>query len=53
MILDVDLACLYEVPTKGLKQAVIRNLNRFPIDFMFELNKKDSEKYFMSMIKLD
>ena len=37
VILDVDLARLYEVPTRVLKQAVRRNLNRFPCDFMFEL----------------
>jgi hypothetical protein len=37
VILDVDLARLYEVPTRVLKQAVRRNLNRFPGDFMFEL----------------
>jgi hypothetical protein len=37
VILDVDLARLYEVPTRVLKQAVRRNLHRFPSDFMFEL----------------
>ncbi len=35
VILDVDLARLYEAPTKVLKQAVRRNLSRFPADFMF------------------
>ncbi|MCX6283030.1 MAG: ORF6N domain-containing protein [Bacteroidetes bacterium] len=38
VILDVDLARLYEVPTRVLKQAVRRNLHRFPGDFMFELS---------------
>jgi len=37
VILDFDLAELYQVPTKALKQAVKRNLQRFPDDFMFEL----------------
>ena len=37
VILDVHLAELYEVETKVLKQAVRRNLERFPNDFMFEL----------------
>jgi phage regulator Rha-like protein len=37
VILDHDLAHLYGVQTKALKQAVRRNLDRFPSDFMFEL----------------
>ena len=41
-ILDVDLARLYEVPTKVLKQAVRRNLSRFPADFMFELTEDEA-----------
>ena len=36
-MLDFDLAAIYEVPTKALKQAVKRNIKRFPHDFMFEL----------------
>ena len=36
-MLDFDLAALYEVETRALKQAVKRNLKRFPPDFMFEL----------------
>jgi hypothetical protein len=43
VMLDYDLAELYEVETKRLKEAVRRNLNRFPIDFMFELSR---EEYF-------
>ena len=43
MILDRDLAELYGVETKVLKQAVRRNAKRFPVDFMFEL-KKEEEK---------
>lgn len=41
VILDVDLARLNEVPTRVLKQAVRRNLHRFPSDFMFELSKDE------------
>ncbi len=42
VILDVDLARLYEAPTKVLKQAVRRNLSRFPADFMFELTEDEA-----------
>jgi hypothetical protein len=38
VILDFDLAELYRVETRALKQAVRRNLDRFPVDFMFELS---------------
>ncbi|MDC9724006.1 MAG: ORF6N domain-containing protein [Urechidicola sp.] len=41
IMLDRDLAQLYGVETKALKQAVKRNLERFPKDFMFELNKEE------------
>jgi len=37
VMLDMDLATIYEVETRVLKQAVRRNLDRFPDDFMFEL----------------
>lgn len=37
VILDEDLARLYQVRTKALVQAVKRNLKRFPEDFMFQL----------------
>jgi hypothetical protein len=39
VMLDHELSDLYGVPTKALKQAVRRNLDRFPSDFMFELTK--------------
>jgi len=42
-MLDRDLAELYQVETKRLKEAVRRKLNRFPEDFMFELNKNELE----------
>lgn len=41
VMLDSDLARLYEVKTKRLKEQVRRNLNRFPADFMFELTKEE------------
>ena len=43
IILDFDLAKLYETETKRLKEAVRRNIQRFPDDFMFELTKKEFE----------
>lgn len=41
VMLDRDLAELYNVPTKALNQAVKRNLERFPEDFMFQLNESE------------
>jgi hypothetical protein len=41
VMFDFDLATLYQVETRVLKQAVRRNLDRFPDDFMFELSKKE------------
>ena len=41
VLLDSDLALLYGVETKVLKQAVRRNLERFPQDFMFELTDEE------------
>jgi hypothetical protein len=43
VMLDRDLAELYGVQTKVLKQAVKRNMNRFPVDFMFQLTDSESE----------
>ena len=43
VMLDFDLAKLYEVETKILNQAVKRNIKRFPIDFMFQLTKDEYE----------
>jgi hypothetical protein len=44
VMLDFDLAALYEVETRALKQAVRRNLERFPEDFMFELDETEVHK---------
>lgn len=41
ILLDQDLARLYEVETRTLVQAVKRNPNRFPIDFMFQLTYQE------------
>ena len=43
VMLDFDLAQLYEVETKVLNQAVKRNIKRFPEDFMFQLTKEEFE----------
>jgi hypothetical protein len=43
VMLDADLAMLYGVSTKALNQAVKRNSQRFPADFMFRLTKKETE----------
>lgn len=43
VMLDRDLAELYGVETKVLKQAVRRNIKRFPEDFMFEMTKQELE----------
>ena len=42
-MLDKDLAELYEVETKRLKEQEKRNLNRFPGHYMFELSKEENE----------
>jgi hypothetical protein len=41
VLLDMDLATLYQVETRALVQAVKRNLDRFPDDFMFQLTKEE------------
>lgn len=43
VMLDSDLALLYQTETRTLKQAVRRNIKRFPADFMFELTNKEIE----------
>ncbi|HYL74374.1 MAG TPA: ORF6N domain-containing protein, partial [Bryobacteraceae bacterium] len=43
VMLDADLAELYQVPTKRLNEAVKRNRNRFPDDFMFQLNRREAD----------
>ncbi|WP_300669482.1 ORF6N domain-containing protein [Soonwooa sp.] len=43
VMLDSDLATLYQVETKNLNKAVKRNINRFPASFCFQLNKEELE----------
>lgn len=43
VMLDTDLAKIYEVETRALKQAVRRNIDRFPEDFMFQLTKVEMQ----------
>ena len=43
VMIDADLAELYDVPTYRINEAVKRNRRRFPSDFMFQLNKKEAE----------
>ena len=45
VMLDRDLAALYGIETKRLKEQVKRNRNRFPEDFMFELSKEEFENW--------
>lgn len=45
VMLDRDLALLYGIETKVLKQSIKRNISRFPEDFMFELNKSEFENW--------
>jgi hypothetical protein len=45
VMLDRDLAELYKVETKRLKESVRRNINRFPADFMFEMSKEELENW--------
>ena len=43
VMLDFDLAAMYGVETRVLNQAVKRNIERFPEDFMFQLTKEEWE----------
>jgi hypothetical protein len=44
VMIDSDLALLYEVTTKALNQAVKRNQDRFPGDFMFQLRREERDE---------
>lgn len=44
VMLDLALALLYNIENKRLKEAVRRNLSRFPEDFMFEITQKSNTK---------
>ena len=45
VMLDFDLALMYEVKTSSLNQSVKRNIERFPEDFMFQLNEDEWEEW--------
>ena len=45
VMLDRDLAALYQTTTANLKRQVRRNSIRFPEDFMFELTKEEYDKF--------
>lgn len=53
VMLDFDLAVLYEVPTKALNQAVKRNIKRFPADFMFQLTPGEWESMRSQIVTLN
>ena len=44
VMLDFDLAAIYQVETRALKQAVRRNIERFPDDFLFVLTKDEANR---------
>ena len=48
VMLDFQLAELYEVETKALNQAVKRNIERFPGDFMFQLSEEEMKEVLRS-----
>ena len=52
VMLDFDLASLYEVETRTLKQSVRRNDYRFPDDFMFQLTKLEWQELITNCDKL-
>jgi hypothetical protein len=52
-MLDTDLADLYQVPTKVLNQAVRRNKDRFPADFMFQLTADEFSALRSQIVTLD
>jgi hypothetical protein len=53
VLLDYNLATLYEVETKRLKEAVKRNIERFPEDFMFELTENELKSLRSQFASLD
>ncbi|OFV98301.1 MAG: DNA-binding protein [Acidobacteria bacterium RIFCSPLOWO2_12_FULL_54_10] len=53
VMLDADLASLYQVPTKVFNQAVRRNLSRFPQDFMLQLSKEETSSLRSQIVTLE
>jgi len=52
-MLDRDLAALYQVPTKAFNQAVKRNSDRFPADFMFQLSREEASALRSQVVTLE
>jgi hypothetical protein len=52
VILDADLARIYAVQTRALNQAIKRNLDRFPGDFIFDLSREEIRRMSQSVISL-
>ena len=50
VMLDRDLANLYGVSTGALNQAVRRNLERFPLDFMFRLTQSETKNWISQIV---
>lgn len=50
VMLDADLAVLYDVPTKALNQTVRRNIERFPEDFMFRLSDTEAKSMWSQIV---
>ncbi len=53
VMLDRDLAILYDIETKSLNLSVKRNIKRFPVDFMFQLTKEEYESLRLQIETLD
>jgi ORF6N domain len=53
VMLDADLAELYQVPTRTLNQAVRRNRDRFPDDFMFQLSREEAAALRSQVVTLE
>lgn len=53
VMLDFDLAALYEVETKVLNQAVKRNIDRFPKDFMFRVSREEYNSLRSQIVTLE
>ena len=53
VMLDADLAELYQAPTKAFNQAVRRNANRFPEDFMFQLTEEEASALRSQIVTLE
>ena len=50
VILDADLARIYGVATKALNQAVKRNIEKFPVDFMFQLTLQEVKEMWSQFV---